>query len=129
MYRPENFTLNRATSNNVFCLALMPNRFSAKHLKRQDVFNRASRDQNHLYWGNKLVSAADPSTFELLVDDSKRQSPFMENFYGKDKTHVFYADKIISDADPASFDIERPQRSPWDAHDANHKYSHGKVYK
>src|SRR5271169_4472621 len=46
MYRPENFTLNRATSNNVFCLALMPNWFSANHLKRQDVFNRAKQPLN-----------------------------------------------------------------------------------
>src|SRR5688572_14299969 len=41
MYRPENFMLNRATSNKVFGLALMPNWFSAIHLKRQYVFNKA----------------------------------------------------------------------------------------
>src|SRR5687768_9195650 len=41
MYRPANFMLSRATSNNVLCLALMPKWFSAIRLQRQYVFNKA----------------------------------------------------------------------------------------
>jgi DKNYY family len=87
-----------------------------------------SRDRKHLYWGNKIVPEADPATFRLLLTAADRKSPFMAGFYGKDKDHVFYSDQIISGADPKSFEVDDPRVGPWDAHDAEHRYSSGKIY-
>ncbi len=61
------------------------------------------KDKNTVYFSNgKVVSEADPQTFEVLMTDECLNShpPF-----ARDKYKVFYADNIIEQADRNTFEI------------------------
>jgi hypothetical protein len=93
------------------------------------LFMGWSRDKAHVYWGNKIVAEADAATFQRLTTAKGQASEFMSDFYSKDKDHVFHSEKIVPDADQITFQVDDPQVGPWDAHDTNHKYRSGQLYK
>jgi len=62
-----------------------------------------SKDQNHVYYKDRLIPDADPETFEIL---SLR--------YAKDKNHIYEAGKILPDYTPETFQKDVWGRFPTD---------------
>lgn len=82
-----------------------------------------AKDKNNVYYEEKVVSEADPKTFEVLSDmigKDKNSGYFeeikiqnsdtktfqkIENLYSKDKNNVYYNHKSIAGADATTFEI------------------------
>jgi hypothetical protein len=76
-----------------------------------------TKDSEYVYYGNTIVSGADPNTFVLLKDAQGGPTDF-----AKDKNHVYdaYVGDVIQGADPNTF---VPVDDIWYGKDENSVYS------
>lgn len=81
------------------------------------------KDKNNVWWSNKLIADANPSTFSPVTVTYYKGGTSSDFNYGKDNTHVFFRDSIIQGADPKSFEkIDFPDGDSWTVFDRNRVY-------
>ncbi len=81
------------------------------------------KDNQHVWWSNKLLQGANPKTFRPVTVSSYTGSTHMDFNYGKDEKTVFFQDSIIKCADPESFETrDFPDGGSWTVFDRNRVY-------
>ena len=92
----------------------------------EHIYENWYKDKSHVWWSNKLVEGANPTTFRPITATSYLGGAYSDFDYGKDEDNVFCRDSIIQGADPASFEkMEFPDGVSWTIFDRNRVY-HGK---
>jgi hypothetical protein len=64
----------------------------ADHNTFEEIKGSYARDDQHVFYREKMIEGADPASFEKVG-----------GLYWKDKNNVYYVDRPIPGADPASF--------------------------
>ena len=64
-----------------------------------------SKDNNNVYYDNKVLSGLNPSEFTFIYPTSCKNNEIYARKHVKDFDHVWYNDKMIPEADAASFKV------------------------
>ncbi len=85
-----------------------------------------SKNATNIFYKNKIINGADPSTFVSIGADGVRGMDAIVNGYAKDKNHVYVDGKVIIGVDPVTF-VPTDRVGYW--RDKNNQYAFGKKIK
>ena len=77
--------------------------------------NNYTKDKDHIFWKDKMISKADVAAFKVLGLG-----------YATDGKQIYFEAAIVKDANPATFKIDQYGFGDTDAEDGNYKYLKGK---
>ena len=121
--KDKNYVYYEVDSSNASdSLTPIPNADSATFISLENPYAAYAKDKNYVYYNGRVISGADPQTFQILNVNTDPNSCY--GGYTKDKNHIYYCASIVPEADSATFSLllDSANATSSYAKDANHVF-------